>query len=95
MEGMPEPMARWLDVVVELIGTHGVDPTDREASLAAYERHIEAVRAEVPPERLVEWTTGDGWAPLCEALGLPVPDAPFPHVNTEAEFRRQNLGLDS
>lgn len=23
----------------------------------------------------------DGWKPLCDILGLPVPDVPFPHVN--------------
>ena len=31
---------------------------------------------------------------LLQRLGLPVPDEPFPHVNTTAEFR-QMLGLDS
>jgi len=45
------------------------------------------VRAEAPPDRLVDWQPGDGWEPLCAALGVPVPDAPFPHVNTTAEFR--------
>ena len=24
---------------------------------------------------------GDGWEPLCEFLGVPVPDLPFPHKN--------------
>ena len=23
----------------------------------------------------------DGWAPLCEILGVDVPDSPFPHLN--------------
>ncbi|MCA9698204.1 MAG: hypothetical protein KC431_11820, partial [Myxococcales bacterium] len=27
-----------------------------------------------------------GWAPLCEFLGVPVPDLPFPHVNDRQEF---------
>ena len=28
----------------------------------------------------------DGWEPLCRALGVPVPDEPFPRVNTREEF---------
>jgi len=52
------------------------------------------VRATVPPERLVDYTAGDGWEPLCKALGVPVPDAPFPHVNSTADFRAM-MGLDA
>jgi hypothetical protein len=59
----------------------------------AYERHNAAVRALVPADRLVEWQPGDGWEPICDALGVPVPDAPFPHVNTSEEFRAM-LHLD-
>jgi hypothetical protein len=33
------------------------------------------------------WKPGDGWAPLCKALGVPVPAEPFPHVNTTDEFK--------
>jgi hypothetical protein len=51
------------------------------------------VRAAVPADRLVEWTTGDGWEPLCLALAVPVPEEPFPHVNTTAEFR-DRIGFD-
>lgn len=92
-EGAPAEVADWMGVVRGLLGRHGIDPADEAASKAAYERHLEAVRAEVPPSRLLEWTPGDGWEPLCTALGVAVPDEPFPHVNTEAEFRA-NLGLE-
>jgi len=60
---------------------------DDDAAMAAYDRHNDAVRHEVPPERLVEWQPGDGWGPLCKALGVDEPDEPFPHVNTTEEFR--------
>jgi hypothetical protein len=83
----PPPMVAWFETLRALFAEEGIDPTDEAASKAGYERHLEAVRAEVPPERLVEWTTGDGWEPLCAALGLAVPDAAFPHVNTTDEFR--------
>jgi Sulfotransferase domain len=66
---------------------------DEQSAKLAFARHNDAVRANTPPERLVEWRAGDGWEPLCTALDLPVPDAPYPHVNTTAQFRL-GAGLD-
>ncbi len=60
---------------------------DRAACLLAFAEANAHVRATAPRARLVEWTTKDGWAPLCRALGVPVPDEPFPHANTTDEFR--------
>jgi hypothetical protein len=59
---------------------------DRAACIAAFERHNARVRKTVPPSRLVEWRAADGWAPLCSALGVPVPAEPFPRVNTREDF---------
>ncbi|HVB91124.1 MAG TPA: sulfotransferase [Acidimicrobiales bacterium] len=70
------------------------DWRDRDAAIEAYEAHNAEVRATVAGDRLVEWRPGDGWEPLCTALGISVPDAPFPHVNTTSEFR-QMTGLDA
>jgi len=66
---------------------------DADAAKAAYEQHNADVRAQADPARLVEWQPGDGWEPLCAALGVDVPDEPFPHVNTTNDFRAM-LGLD-
>lgn len=60
---------------------------DAKTAMATYVRHNEAVRAEIPPGRLLEWLPGDGWPPLCAKLGVPIPDEPFPHLNTSEEFR--------
>ncbi|MFN8026734.1 MAG: sulfotransferase [Acidimicrobiia bacterium] len=60
---------------------------DEAEAKAAYEAHNAAVRAAVPADRLVEWQPGDGWAPICERLGIAVPDEPFPHVNSTDDFR--------
>ena len=35
----------------------------------------------IPRERLLIFNFSDGWGPLCEFLGKPVPDEPFPHVD--------------
>lgn len=41
-------------------------------------------------DRLLElcFERGDGWVKLCEFLGEPVPDIPFPHTNRAAERRK-------
>lgn len=67
--------------------------TDGEKMMAAYEAHNAHVRATVSASRLIEWQPQDGWAPLCEALKLPVPAEPFPHVNTKEEFAAR-IGRD-
>ena len=84
---MPPEMAEWMDTVRGIVDRNGVDPTDEATAKAAYEAHLEVVRATVPAGRLLEWTAGDGWDPICKALGLAVPDEPFPHVNTTEDFR--------
>ncbi len=63
------------------------DWREPEAAMAAYERHNERVRSQVPAERLVDWQPGDGWEPICAALGVAVPSDPFPHENDSEEFR--------
>jgi hypothetical protein len=65
----------------------------RDAAIAAYEAHNMEVRQAAPAGQLVEWRPGDGWGPLCDMLGVPPPDEPFPHVNRTAEFR-QSQGLE-
>jgi hypothetical protein len=49
-------------------------------------RHVDEVKATVPSRRLLVWAADDGWGPLCDFLGLPVPGGAFPHVNDSAMF---------
>ncbi|GIF74890.1 sulfotransferase family protein [Asanoa siamensis] len=66
---------------------------DRAWMERMYDQRLAAIRAEIPAGRLVEWRLGhDGWEPLARALGVPVPDEPFPHLHHTAEFREQ-VGL--
>lgn len=62
------------------------DLREPEAVKRRYNEHNAFVRR-VAADRLIEWKPGDGWAPLCAALGLPIPTTPFPHLNTTDEFR--------
>ena len=74
----------------------GGRPHDRAHAIAVYEANVEAVLNTVPAERLLVHKLGDGWGPLCNHLGVPVPDEPYPARNAAAEFReamaREGLG---
>ncbi|MEY2434727.1 MAG: hypothetical protein QOC92_4452 [Acidimicrobiaceae bacterium] len=83
--------AMWMAIAHNRFTEH---TDDREAAIAAYEQHNADVRATADPSRLVEWQPGDGWGPLCAALGVPIPDEDFPHVNTTDDFRAM-VGLDT
>ena len=72
------------EIIVD--GTFDGDLSDREAAIAVYEANVTRVRTTVPEARLIEFDARDGWAPLCAALGVPVPDEPYPKVNTTEEF---------
>jgi hypothetical protein len=77
----------WLPMCKELAAREiGDDWDDAATAEAFYERHNAAVRREAAADRLLDWTAADGWEPLCAALGVPVPDEPFPHTNTRAEW---------
>lgn len=87
----PIESEEWLAMFRELLEREiGENWDDAAAAQAFYGRHNAAVRREVPAERLVDWTAADGWEPLCVALGVPVPDEPFPRVNTREEWNRES-----
>lgn len=78
----------WTGMVEDLFAnTFTSEMLDREKAIAAFDRHNAEVRATAPADRLVEWHPGDGWGPICGALGVPVPSEPFPHTNSTQEFR--------
>lgn len=66
---------------------------DEASAKAAYLAHNQRVRSTAPGDRLLEWRPEDGWVPICSALGLDVPDRPFPRSNATAQARVE-LGLD-
>ena len=64
---------------------------DKQASMALFDKWNNDVIAQAPAGRLLVWEAGDGWQPICAALGLPLPDMPFPHQNTKEEFIKRWL----
>ncbi|AZO06543.1 MULTISPECIES: sulfotransferase family protein [unclassified Mesorhizobium] len=65
----------------------GGRPQDRAHAIAVYRDNVEAVLNTVPAGRLLVHKLGDGWAPLCSHLGVPVPEESYPARNTTQEFR--------
>jgi hypothetical protein len=61
-----------------------------------YRKHYALVRSLAAKEkvngndRLLDFSLADGWAPLCEFLGKPVPDEPFRRVN-DSDANRQGF----
>jgi hypothetical protein len=60
---------------------------DHDFMIANYKRYCDEVRRAIPPEQLLVYRTGSGWEPLCEFLGVAVPDAPFPKLNVRDEMK--------
>ena len=85
---MPPELQPWMNSVRALLHERFSDKfDDPTAMMDAFVRHNDAVRAQIPAGRLLEWTASDGWEPICDRLGLPVPAEPFPVTNTTTEFR--------
>lgn len=62
---------------------------DRRHALAVFNQHNAAVKAYVPPARLLVYDVKEGWEPLCRFLEVPIPpNTPFPHLNDTGAFRR-------
>lgn len=61
---------------------------DKQYAIEVFERHNEKVKERVPKDRLLVYEVREGWGPLCEFLGVEVPDAPFPHLNDADSFRK-------
>ncbi|KAI0391563.1 hypothetical protein F5Y17DRAFT_478619 [Xylariaceae sp. FL0594] len=67
----------------------------KDECLKYYHDYYEYCRRNIPPQRYIECSVQDGWAPLCAHLGIPIPERkttngwvrePFPEVNDRETF---------
>ena len=85
------PMREGFQVADDVIwtGTFSERFIDREHALRVFAAHNQAVAATVPAECLLVFEVRQGWEPLCEFLGVPVPEGePFPHANDAESFQK-------
>lgn len=59
---------------------------DKAFALQHFDAHIDEVKATIPTERLLVFEVKDGWGPLCQFLGKPIPSEPFPVSNQKEGF---------
>lgn len=83
----PEDMRPWLDMATNVIDQSGFPAgLDVAGLMAGFTAHNEAVQEVIPADRLLVYQVKEGWGPLCEFLGVPVPDEAFPRTNDRSEF---------
>lgn len=85
---VPQPMVSQIICAKTVITdrTFGGRFTDRDHCIAVYEAHNQAVQNEVPADNLLVFDVKQGWAPLCDFLGVAAPSEPFPRSNSADEF---------
>jgi hypothetical protein len=83
--GAEAPMARMMSKVVCELFDYRMH--DREHCTAVFRAHNAKVREVIPPDRLLVYHVSQGWGPLCDFLGVPVPQGTMPKVNSTEEFR--------
>ncbi len=59
---------------------------DKDFAIRMFQQHLEEVKSFVPPENLLLFDVKQGWEPLCNFLGHPVPDTPFPKSHERDGF---------
>ncbi|KYG41694.1 hypothetical protein M433DRAFT_75346 [Acidomyces richmondensis BFW] len=79
------PIMPFLDRLAE---AHELDKIPTEG-VRIYNEHNDRVKRLAPPGQFLEFNVKQGWKPLCDFLGKPVPDTPFPNVNDTSEFQER------
>ncbi len=68
------------------------DTSTDEGLAAVMNRWNDEVKSTVPADRLLVWDPADGWEPLCDFLGVAVPEEPLPRLNDTQSFREGIIG---
>jgi hypothetical protein len=63
------------------------DLRDEATAIADFECHTEEVQSYVSRDRLLVYEVKQGWEPLCDFLGVDVPEKPFPRLNDSEAFK--------
>ncbi|GAA3614811.1 sulfotransferase family protein [Nonomuraea rosea] len=66
----------------ETFGTTLDEPMPEERhAVQVFQRHTAEVTGALPAGRILIYESGQGWEPLCDFLGVPVPAEPYPRLN--------------
>jgi hypothetical protein len=70
---------------------------EKNKAIAWFKERYAEFRENIPAHRYIEYSIKDGWGPICEHLGVPIPTVkdkntgeivpePFPHMNERAGY---------
>lgn len=68
---------------------------DRAKMVEYFNNWNQAVIDELPADKLLVHRSSDGWEPLCEFLGVPVPAEPYPRVNSREEMTERTGQIET
>ena len=79
-----EPESIGVKLIAE--GVFGGKIDDRDHMIEVYNKNIADIQATFGQDRLLTLGLGSGWDPLCQFLGCPVPNQPYPRGNSSDQF---------
>ncbi len=85
-----QPKNLGVELVVKAALDREID--DAEHAIRMFEKHTKEVVDAIDPGRLLIYDVREGWEPLCQFLKKPVPDTPFPRVNSRDDFEEIFFG---
>jgi hypothetical protein len=86
-DAWPERARPWFELIQKvIIGKALAGHTDKDGILAAYRANERAARTLAAEGRALIFEARDGWQPLCDFLGVAVPDQPYPKTNPRVQF---------
>lgn len=88
------PDAPHMRQIQEFVDVFLGDRFDSEArAIEEFEAHVAEVKSAISADRLLVYELGSGWEPLCEFMGVAVPDHDYPHTNATTDFQKHNIEL--
>jgi len=83
------PTRRFYEMTEKVVSMGAVGGNwEKEQVKKAFNDYNDGVIRECPKGRLLVFQAKDGWEPLCQFLGKPIPDQPYPHANDTAHFKK-------
>jgi hypothetical protein len=68
---------------------------NRDKMVEYFNSWNQSVIDSVPAEKLLVYSAGDGWEPLCQFLGVPIPAEPYPRVNSREEMTERTGQIEA
>lgn len=91
VQRMVKMLGQWVTMSDTLIwnGLFEGEFENRQRAIEIFNERTEEVKRTVPADQLLIFSVKEGWEPLCQFLGVPVPDTPFPHVNDSQAMKKR------